>query len=154
MELIEKTFLNDNEKIQIMKIWNNEYPIILNFSDSAGFDDYLNSLSDVVHYIVENENNLILAWGCKFKRDNEKWFAIILDQKIQDKGKGTEILNTIKNNEINLNAWVIDTENYKKLDGEIYKSPLNFYLKNSFKTCPKIRLENEKLSAVKITWEK
>ncbi|MES2863582.1 MAG: hypothetical protein V4666_05650 [Bacteroidota bacterium] len=154
MKLVEKTFLNDNEKTQILKIWNNEYPMTLNFSDAVGFDAYLNSLSDTIHYIIENENNVILAWGCKFTRDNEKWFAIILDQKIQGKGKGTEILNAIKNNEIKLNAWVIDTENYKKLDGEMYKSPLPFYLKNSFNLCPEIRIENEKLSAVKITWEK
>ena len=154
MKLIEKTFLNDNEKIQISKIWNNEYPITLNFSDSEGFDTYLNSLSDTIHYILENENNEILAWGCKFTRDNEKWFAVILDEKIQGKGKGTEILNAIKNNEITLNAWVIDKEIYTKLNGEIYKSPLNFYLKNSFNLCPEIRLENEKLSAVKITWKK
>jgi len=152
MKLIEKKILTENEKIRITAIWNNEYPITLLFADSSGFDNYLNSLSETDHYIIENEENEIMAWCFKFIRDNEKWFAIILDEKIHGKGKGTEILNAMKKNETNLNGWVTDKETFKKQNGAVYKSPLNFYLKNSFTTCPEIRMENEKLSAVKITW--
>ncbi len=154
MSLIETKILNENEKLQISKLWNNEYPTTLNFSDSLGFDAYLNTLSETVHYIMKDDNQTILAWGCKFTRDHEKWFAIILDQKIQGLGKGTEILNAIKSKESQLNAWVIDKEMYVKQNGDIYKSPLQFYLKNSFKICSEIRLENEKISAVKIIWKK
>ena len=35
---------------------------------------------------------------------------------------------------------------------DIYKSPLDFYLKNSLEVCSEIRADNENLSAVKITW--
>lgn len=154
MNLIETKILNENEKLQISNLWNNEYPITLSFSDSLGFESYLNSLLETVHYIMKDDNQTILAWSCKFTRDHEKWFAIILDQKIQGLGKGTEILNVLKTNESQLNAWVIEKEIYVKQNGEIYKSPLHFYLKNSFEICSEIRIENEKLSAVKIIWKK
>ncbi len=110
-------------------------------------------MSEANHYILRNENNEIEAWACKFERDSEKWFAVILDEKLHGKGKGTEILNLIKDNETNLNGWVIDKEIFLKQNGEIYRSPLNFYTKNSFKVCQGIRVDNEKLSAVKISWE-
>ncbi|KQR72275.1 GNAT family N-acetyltransferase [Pedobacter sp. Leaf176] len=151
--LLTKTSLTNSEKTQISGIWNNEYPESLNFIDSNGFDNYLAGLSDPVHYLLEGENGEILAWACKFIRDNEKWFAIIIDKKIHGQGKGTALLNSLKEDETVLTAWVIDKEAVK-LNGEIYKSPLNFYLKNGFLLCPEIRLENEKMSAVKITWKK
>jgi hypothetical protein len=47
---------------------------------------------------------------------------------------------------------IIDKENFLKKNGDMYKSPLNFYINNSFNLNPDIRIDNEKLSAVKITW--
>jgi len=152
--LLTTTSLTPAQKIQISTIWNNEYPKSLNFTDSNGFDNYLSTLSGPVHYILENESGEILAWACKFIRDNEKWFAVILAEKIQGQGKGTELLNALKETESVLNAWVIDKEEAKKANGETYRSPLNFYLKNGFVVYPEIRLENEKMSAVKIIWKK
>ncbi|GGI27649.1 hypothetical protein [Pedobacter mendelii] len=76
-----------------------------------------------------------------------------LDEKIHGMGKGTALLSALKENETVLNAWVIDKEEAIKQNGEIYKSPLNFYLKNGFMVYPEMRLENEKMSAVKIIWK-
>ncbi|MCZ4223687.1 N-acetyltransferase [Pedobacter rhodius] len=152
--LLNKTFLTSSQKTQISAIWNNEYPKSLSFTDSKGFDNYLATLSEPLHYILESESGALLAWACKFIRDNEKWFAVILDEKIHGQGKGTLLLNALKEDEPVLNAWVIDKEEALKLNGEIYKSPLNFYLKNGFLVYPEIRLENEKMSAVKISWKK
>lgn len=154
MHLIEKEILSTGDKIQILRIWNNEYPKSLVFPDASGFDTYLTTLLNQKHYLFQQENSIIQAWACKFTRDNEKWFVIILDESIQGKKKGTEILNAIKENENALNAWVNDKENDIKRNGEIYKCPLAFYLKNDFKVCPEIRLKNEKISAVKIVWRK
>lgn len=151
--LLTKTSLTPSQKTQISRIWNNEYPKSLNFSAANRFDDYLAGLSKPIHYLLENESGDMLAWACKFIRDNEKWFAVILDEKIHGQGKGTEILNALKENETVLNAWVIDKEEAIKINGQIYKSPLNFYLKNGFLVYPEMRLENEKMSAVKIIWK-
>ena len=152
--LLIKTTLTPVQKNQISGIWNNEYPKSLNFSDSKGFDDYLATLSEPIHYLLENESGKVLAWACIFIRNSEKWFAIILDEKIHGQGKGTELLTSLKADETVLNAWVIDKEEAIRLNGKIYKSPLNFYLKNGFVLCTETRLENEKMSAVKIIWKK
>ncbi|MCX2573397.1 GNAT family N-acetyltransferase [Pedobacter sandarakinus] len=149
----QKNPLSTSQKAQIVKIWNLEYPESLNFSNAEGFDQYLMDLSDPTHYIYESESGEPMAWACKFIRDNDRWFAIILDKKIQGKGIGTRLLNKLKENECILNAWVIDKKGLKKLDGKHYKSPLKFYLKNGFVVDHDTRLENEKLSAVKITWK-
>ncbi|MCB0473527.1 MAG: hypothetical protein KDC56_10755, partial [Flavobacteriaceae bacterium] len=59
-----------------------------------------------------------------------------------------------KEKETELNGWVIDHDNDYKINGELYKSPLNFYLKNGFQKSSDRRLELEKISAVKIKWKK
>jgi hypothetical protein len=87
-------------------------------------------------------------------RENEKWFVIILDSKIHGNGFGTEILELARQNENELNGWVIDHSNERKRDGELYVSPLNFYLNSGFKKLSENRLELDKISAVKIKWGK
>lgn len=64
------------------------------------------------------------------------------------------MLNLAKTKELVLNAWVIDHDTDRKKTGEVYKSPLNFYLKQGFKKLPDQRLELDKISAVKIKWVK
>ena len=64
------------------------------------------------------------------------------------------MLNTLKNDENTLNGWVIDHNSDKKLNGNIYQSPLEFYIKNGFETLSETRLELEIMSAVKIKWTK
>jgi hypothetical protein len=63
------------------------------------------------------------------------------------------MLEIVKRKEIELNGWVIDHSKDKKKNGELYHSPLNFYLKNGFIELTK-RLELDKISAVKIKWIK
>ena len=63
------------------------------------------------------------------------------------------MINEIKKNNTNLKGWVIDQENEVKQNEEIYKSPIPFYIKNGFEVLPDIRIENEKMSGVKIYWK-
>jgi hypothetical protein len=72
---------------------------------------------------------------------------------VHGQGKGTLLLNKLKENEHKLCGWVVDHDNDRKQDGEPYKSPLKFYQKNGFAICSDVRLETEKRSAVKIIWE-
>lgn len=62
------------------------------------------------------------------------------------------MLDKIKNNEKALNGWVIDHNNDKKKNGQHYISPLKFYEKCDFRVLSDIRLELDKISAVKIKW--
>lgn len=101
---------------------------------------------------MTNKENLILGWALKFERENEKWFAIILSEIIKGKGLGRKMLNELKKEEQVLNGWVIDHNNDKKKNGQLYVSPLKFYEKCDFEIIVNERLELDKISAVKIKW--
>ena len=154
MEFITLTELSKTDKEEILDLWNNEYPEKLNYQTISEFENYLENLTEQSHILMRSENQSIKGWYFDFIRENEKWFAIILDSKFHRKGFGTKILNLAKEKESELNGWVSDKGNDKKKNGELYKSPLNFYLKNGFEKIAKNRLELEKLSAVKIKWKK
>ena len=144
----------DNSQIKVIfELWNAEYPKNLTHRNLSDFENYLNALASQHHMILTDENT-IKGWYFDFDRNNEKWFAMILATEIHGKGFGTLLLNKAKKKESILNGWVIDKTDYLKQNGNLYKSPIPFYLKNGFQLLPEIRLELEHLSAVKITWEK
>lgn len=152
--IISKSNLSLQEKEFVFQLWNDEYPSKLSYQFISEFDTYLNNLSDVHHYLLYDELEMIQGWAITFVRDNEKWFAIIINSKIQKKGFGTQLLNHLKSMELQLSGWVIDHNNDLRLDGTSYISPLNFYLKSDFSICDNVRINSEKISAVKIVWEK
>ena len=150
MEFLKCTRLSKKEKEAILTLWNNEYPEKLNYTSLSDFEDYLQNLSHQSHILLLDENKNIKGWYFDFMREKEKWFALILDSRVKGIGLRTEMLNLAKSKELVLNAWVIDHDTDRKKSGEVYKSPLNFYLKQGFKKLPDQRLELEKISAVKI----
>lgn len=153
MEFIKLSNLSSIHKEEILKLWNNEYPSKLNYQSLTDFEVYLKNLKQKSHILMVDERKNIRGWYFDFIRDQEKWFAIILDSKLQNKGFGTIIINLAKKKEKELNGWVIDHEDDKKNNGETYKSPLAFYLKNGFVKLEDTRLELENISAVKIKWK-
>lgn len=138
---------------RFLQLWNSEYPQQLAYTEVKELEGYLSKLGDLSHLLLIQQGQ-ILGWYFNFLRNEKRWFVMLLDQKIQGKGWGTEVLKIAKENNIELNGWVIDSDNYLKQDGSSYSSPLGFYLKNGFELIPECRLENEKLSAVKIKWTK
>jgi GNAT superfamily N-acetyltransferase len=152
MKFIETKNLNSEEKEAVFKLWNQEYPKSLSYSKMAEFDSYLNGLSELYHVLVKDESDNIVGWYSDFKRDNEIWFAMILDDSIQGKGIGTNLLNTAKKRNKYLSGWVIDRPENIKCDDSFYLSPLGFYLKNDFIIEKERRLELSQISAVKIKW--
>ncbi|MEM7087428.1 MAG: N-acetyltransferase [Bacteroidota bacterium] len=154
MKFIKTTILSKTSKVQILELWNNEFPEKLNYPALTDFENYLSNLKDQSHILMLDEHEQIKGWYFDFVRDKERWFAIIMDAEMSGKGFGTQLLNLGKENQTVLNGWVIDHSNEKKRNGETYISPLNFYLKNRFLLLPESRLEFQKLSAVKIQWKK
>ncbi len=154
MKLITRSLLSMPEKLEIFELWNNEYPEKLAYESMEAFESYLKSLSGKSHILLIDSNKKIKGWYFDFTRDGGKWFVIILDSKLHGKGFGTRILELAKQKENELNGWVIDHNNDKRMNGEIYKSPLEFYLKNGFVKLPNKRLELDKISAVCIKWTK
>lgn len=154
MQIIKLTQLNETQKEQIFDLWNTEYPEKLVYHSMADFESYLSRLTEQNHYVLSDTNDKIKGWAITFIRENEKWFAIIISGKLHGKGIGTEMLNELKKKESILNGWVIDHNSDKKHNGDRYRSPLEFYIKNGFKVIHEARLELEVMSAVKIKWTK
>jgi len=146
--------LSNNDKKAIIDLWNNEYPKKLHYQTFEEFEDYLLNLTGQNHLLVMDKQQGIQAWYVDFDRDNERWFAILIHSKLHGQGLGTKILNLAKEKSATLNGWVIDHNNYTKTNGEPYRSPLAFYIKNGFQKLPHIRLESDKISGVKIQWQK
>lgn len=153
MKIIKQEILSLEEKEVLREIWNNEYPAKLYLKTPEDFNLYLNGISNTKHYLLIDDSDKIIGWAFTFLRDGENWFSIIVDSKIQGRGNGTFLINEIKKNNTNLKGWVIDQENEVKQNEEIYKSPIPFYIKNGFEVLPDIRIENEKMSGVKIYWK-
>lgn len=152
LKIIQTNELNKQEKKQVLDLWNNEYPEKLVYHNLTDFDNYLHKLSNLNHFLLVNDENVILGWALTFDRENEKWFAIIIAEKIKRQGFGRKLVDRLKQIEPVLNGWVIDHNNDKKTNGQPYDSPLKFYEKCGFKTLDQERLELDKISAVKIKW--
>jgi GNAT superfamily N-acetyltransferase len=153
-KIIQSSELNEQSKQQLLDLWNNEYPEKISYNSLIEFDYYLQNLNNLNHFLLTDNSDIILGWAMVFDRDNEKWFAIILSEKLQRKGLGRKMLDELKQVEPILNGWVIDHNNDKKKNGLTYFTPLGFYKKNGFEIQTDIRLELDKISAVKIKWGK
>ncbi len=153
MKIVEKEIVSLEEKDVLREVWNKEYPLRLHLKTIEDFELYLNGISNTKHYLLLDDSDQINGWAFTFLRENENWFAIILDNKFQGKGNGSLLINELKKNNYILNGWVTDHENEVKQNNEMYKSPMAFYLKNGFTILAETRLENEKMSAVKINWK-
>ena len=150
---IEKTkTLTKAQKEIIMRLWNAEYPKQLAFGGIDDLDDFLNRLTNHLHFLLLDENEKIKGWLVTFTRENERWFSIIIDTSEKNKGYGTTLLNEVKKLESNINGWVVDQNDYLKINGEKYLSPIEFYKKNGFSVLNDQRHEREDFSAVKINW--
>ncbi|MEG1590070.1 GNAT family N-acetyltransferase [Chryseobacterium sp.] len=154
MKITNTHQLSQEQKEQILQLWNNEYPEKISYKNIDGFESYLEKLNEVNHFLLMNDDEKIQGWAITFERESETWFAIILSENLHGKGWGTKVLNKLKQHKNELNGWVIDHNNDKKLNGSFYRSPLEFYLKNEFKVLSDVRLELEIMSAVKIKWTK
>lgn len=154
MNFIKTNILTKNQKEQIIDLWNNEYPEKLKHQSLESFDIYLRNLNEQSHILLIDNKQRVNGWYFDFIRENEKWFAMILNSELQGKGFGTKLLNEAKRKENELNGWVIDHNYDIKQNGEFYQSPIKFYEKNEFKIINGIRLELDMISAVKIKWRK
>ncbi|HAD97751.1 MAG TPA: hypothetical protein DCG19_10120 [Cryomorphaceae bacterium] len=150
-QLVKKSFLNLQDKLDIRAIWNSEYPHSVRFTEIEGLEKYLAGLSDITHYLVYSDKG-VAGWLPVFTREGERWFALLVRSDFQRKGLGKQLLDHARKSERVLNGWVVDKAGFVKSNGQEYRSPLSFYLNNGFDVIPEVRLETEQLSFVKIRW--
>jgi GNAT superfamily N-acetyltransferase len=144
----QRLVLTNDEIDQLRLLWNKEYPVNLK-NDHKQFINYLSNL-EYCHHVLVLKNNAVVGWYFDFDREGSRWFAMILDDKIQGKGVGTSIIQNYLKPKRPINGWVIDKDDYLKEDGNAYRSPLEFYHKNGCTVLDEERLELPHLSAVKI----
>jgi GNAT superfamily N-acetyltransferase len=145
--------LTEKQKQEVVELWNAEYPARINYASLEEFDQYLNELGDLHHIILADEHNTIRGWLAYFMRDDERWFAILLDSSIQGKGWGSKFLQLTKDQNRELNGWVIDHNREPKKDGSFYQSPIEFYRKIGFEIRADIPLEKKGITGIKIVWK-
>lgn len=155
VEIIQVLELNKAQKNHIFKLRNQESPVNLVYPTLNYFESYLDMYSkgNPIHLLIYNESRELVGWLFLYDKYGERWFVLVLDQKIQGQGYGSQLLNRAKSYGQDLAGWVIDHGNDVLTNGEPYKAPTGFYLKNGFQILNDLRLENDKLSAVKILWK-
>lgn len=152
MKFLERNTLSQIEKEQIIELWNREYPQNLRYEKPEQFEAYLNGLQDQNHILVVDENEQIIGWYFDFIREDERWFAAIIHTEFQGKGFGSKLLDLARKRRKELNGWVIPSADYLRYNGAPYRSPLGFYIKNGFEVHNEIKLETDKMCAIKIKW--
>src|ERR1700744_2921967 len=116
--ILETSTLTQAQKESVLSLWNQEYPESLHY-ELADFEKYLSALTNGQHYLLSEDDDVVKGWAFTFTRDEQKWFAIILDHSIQVQGYGTQLLNRLKETEPILHGWVIDHNRAIKPNGEI-----------------------------------
>jgi GNAT superfamily N-acetyltransferase len=144
--------LTGAQKKIITELWNSEYPEQLKYNGVGEFEAFLNRNTEHRHFLLFDENENLKGWLVTFRRDGERWFSIIVDSGEQKKGYGTRLLNEVKGMESELSGWAISHDDYLKINGQKYLSPLEFYRKNGFSVMDNVRLEKPDFYAVKINW--
>lgn len=154
MNFKETDKLSREQKLQILEIWNREYPVKVAFSSLAEFEEYLQNLDDKRHVLVCGEEGIIQGWLVHFIRDDERFFTLIVDSSAQGRGWGSELLNRAKEQTSDLNGWVIDRDTELKSNGEAYRSPVEFYKKNDFRIRPRVTTKIKDINGIKVTWKR
>lgn len=154
MRFTREKKLTKGQREEILELWNNEYPANLQYKDIAELDAYLLGLADQNHILLVDPNHKIRGWYADFIRNKERWFLTIFSAEFQGRKLGTQILDLAKERNEELNGWVIDSDRYRKANGEAYHSPVEFYRKNGFRILPSVQLRNDTLSAIKVQWVK
>lgn len=154
MKFSETKQLNLEQKRAVLQMWNKEYPVAFSYDSLSQFEEYLDGLLGQNHKLVLDNNDEVIAWYFDFIREKERWFAIIIDANAQGRGLGNQLMQRAKEANHQLNGWVIDQHHCVKMNGDLYHSPLEFYVKNGFVIDPNKRLEHKNIQMIKIIWDK
>jgi len=133
-------------------LWNTEYPQRIAHKSLAELEKYLDSLGDPMHILVLSPDNELMGWYVDFTRKDGKWFAMVLNSRIQGMGIGRKLITQAQKRNKELNGWVVDGSHDLKQNGQYYISPIEFYRKMGFEILSGVRLETKKISAVQIRW--
>lgn len=153
LSIRKKYSLENDEAEALHKLWNSAYPISVAYSSLEKFWDYLLELQDLEHFLLVTSKGVICGWYFEFTREEERWFGIIISDKLQGKGWGKKLMLKAQAAASSLFGWVVDHDRDLKADGTLYRSPLQFYLSLGFELLEE-RFEKGTVSCAKIKWRK
>ncbi len=149
MKLLSLESLNDLQKDAVQKLWNEEYPKSIALKTKQDLESYLEKLQGQSHILLSNESETIIGWFFGFIREDERWFAIIVNSNAHKKGYGSTLLNRAKSLYVELNGWVITDASHTKADSSAYIFPLGFYQKSGVSVLENETFETDKMKTVK-----
>jgi GNAT superfamily N-acetyltransferase len=152
MQPAEIQDINENLAPELLQLWNSVYPVSVCYTNVEDFRKYLQNLQDPEHLVLKSQTGKVMAWGFTFHRENERWFGLLVQNEFQGTGLGSLLLEKMMESETQLSGWITDHDRSLKQTGEVYPSPMGFYLKHGFIAHPGIRLETDSLSALKMVW--
>ena len=152
--IIHTQVLNQQQQFELLKCWNEVYPLNLKFDDLGKMKIYFDGLQKLEYFLLIDSSIPATAFSFRFIRDEELWLAMLMPPSMQGKGYGSILIEELTENINSISAWVVDHERDVKADGSPYISPLLFYLKERFEIQEGVRLENDTISAAKLVWKK
>lgn len=63
LKIIQTTELNEQAKNQVLDLWNSEYPEKLTYNSLTDFDNYLQNLNNLKHFLLTSDKGLIAGWA-------------------------------------------------------------------------------------------
>lgn len=154
MHITETDSLTEKQKIEIIQLWNSEYPAELALGGLPDFEQYLQTLEDKHHILLLSAGQEVKGWLVYFLRNNDQCFAMLLDASLQGQGWGSKLLTLAKQRTVELHGWVIDSSHHLKENGIAYQSPIGFYMKNGFEVFPEMKLTKSNIEGIRVTWRK
>ena len=151
--LQKKERVSQFEKRQIFEIWRAEYPKQSVFEIFEAFHKFIEELINPCHFLIKTEQDTIAGWSATIDRDGGRWLILLVHRDFQRMGVGSRLLDAMKKDETALSAWITPHNNYVKIDGAAYITPLPFYLKNDF-TVTGETFEKDDFSGTKIIWQR
>lgn len=149
MQLFKAKILTPEQEAQVARLWDEECPASL----VGRYRLLLEGVANYQHHLLLNDGGDIVGWAVEIERKGELRFSIIVSSAFQGMGYGRMLLDSLKEGLEEFYGWVIGHGQDVKANGEPYRTPLPFYLKNGFELLPEQRME-EAISAVKIRWSK
>jgi SAM-dependent methyltransferase len=138
---------------QALKIWNQVYPVSIAHEDLTSFEKNMEEIGEREDLTMIENNNLV-GWLFLFTRFDQPWFGIVVHPDHQGKGIGQALMARAMDLRDELHGWVIPHNDYKRMDGQPYPSPIGFYEKLGFEIRYDQTYENEKIKAIRIRWSK
>jgi GNAT superfamily N-acetyltransferase len=111
LTIIKTKILTHKQEEQIAALWNEEYPVKL----ADRFRLLLEGVENYNHYILEDEQQNVIAWAVDFEKENELRFSIIVRSDQQGKGLGSSLVEKLKIENEEFYGWVIEHNNDLKL---------------------------------------